>query len=178
MNFSSSANATISSKIASVSLLRQPEDRRVHEDVLAPGELVVEAGAELEQRGHAAPRDDLAPRRLQDPGDALEQRRLAAAVVAEDADRRTRLDVEVDVLERHERLVRDPAVVDDPFLQRRVVLVVELELLRDAADLDRGAPSQSSSAKFASERPNTRIAIASVMSANASEYPRYATKPQ
>ena len=43
-----------------MSLLREPEDRRVHEDVLAAGELVVEARAELEQRGHAAARDDLA----------------------------------------------------------------------------------------------------------------------
>ena len=69
-------------------LLRQTEDRRVHEDVLAAGELGVEAGAELEQRGQPAPGDDLALVRLQDAGDALEQRRLAGAVVAEDPDRR------------------------------------------------------------------------------------------
>ena len=127
---------------------RQSEDRGIHEDVLATRELVVETRAELEQRGHASPRDDLAPGRLQDAGDALEQRRLAAAVVPEDADRRALLDVEVDVLQSHERLVGDPAVMDDPFLQRRVVLVVELELLRDAADLDRRrhlrAPRRSS----------------------------------
>ena len=79
-------------------LLRQTEDCRVHEDVLAAGQLVVESGAELEQGGYPAPGDDLASGRLEDARDALEQRRLAAAVVAEDAHRRARLDVEVDVL--------------------------------------------------------------------------------
>ena len=33
----------------------EPEDRGVHVDVLATGELGVEAGAELEQRRRAAP---------------------------------------------------------------------------------------------------------------------------
>ena len=95
-------------------------------------------GAELEQRGEPAARDDLALVRLQDPGDALQQRRLARAVVAEDADGRARLDVDVDVVERDEVLERDAPEVDHPLLQRRVVLVVEAEVLRDVADLDRG----------------------------------------
>ena len=71
--------------------------------------------------------------------------------------------------QRHERLVRDPAEVDHPLLQRRVVLVVQLNCFETLADLDRGAPSQSSSAKFASERPNTRTAIASTMTPNAND---------
>ena len=37
-------------------LLRHAEDRAVEVDVLAPGELGVEAGAELEQRGDLARR--------------------------------------------------------------------------------------------------------------------------
>ena len=94
---------------ASISRLRQPEDRRVHEDVLAAGQLGVEAGAELEQRGHPAARADLALGRLQDAGDALQQRRLARAVVAEQPDGRALLDVEVDVVERREVLERDRA---------------------------------------------------------------------
>ena len=155
MNFSSSENATISSKTRVDVALRQAEDRRVHVDVLAAGQLGVEAGAELEQRGEPAAGDDLALVGLQDPGDALQQRRLARAVVAEDADGRALLDVDVDVVERDEVLERDAPEVDHLLLQRRVVLVVEPEVLRDVPDLDRGGHGYSSSAKFASLRPNT-----------------------
>ena len=90
------------------------------------------------ERGQPAPRHDLALVGLQDPGDALQQRRLARAVVAENADGRALLDVDVDVVERDEVLERDAPEVDHPLLQRRVVLVVEAEVLRDVADLDRG----------------------------------------
>ena len=55
MNCSSSAKATISSNTAVDVALGQPEDRRVQEDVLAAGQVGLEAGAELEQRGQAAP---------------------------------------------------------------------------------------------------------------------------
>ena len=99
----------------------------------------MEAGTELEQRRQATPRDDLAHRGLQDPGDALQQRRLARAVVSEEADRLALRDLEVGVTERPEVLVRDPAEVDGAFLQRRVPLVVEAEALGDGADLDRGS---------------------------------------
>ena len=43
---------------ASVSPPRQPEERGVQVDVLAPGQLGVEAGAELEQRGEPSPVPD------------------------------------------------------------------------------------------------------------------------
>ncbi len=126
MNFSSSENATISSKISVGVLLRQTEDRRVHEDVLAAGELVVEAGAELEQRSDAAAGDDLTARGLQDAGHALQQRRLAGAVVARGCRRSSPASTSKSTsCSAHERLVGDPAVVHDPLFQRRVVLVVE-----------------------------------------------------
>ena len=154
---------------------RQSQDRRIHVDVLATGQLVVEAGTELEQRGHAAAREDLTGRRLQDAGDALEQRRLARSVVAEQPDGRPLFDRERHLLQRPERLEWHAPEVDDLLLQRRVVLVVQAELLRDTADLDRGDHDQSSSAKFASARPNTYTASASTISPNASDIPRYAT---
>jgi hypothetical protein len=116
--------------------LREAEDRCIHEDVLAPGELGMEARAQLEQRRQPAARDDLAVVGLQDPGDALQQRRLARAIVTEDPDRRSFLDLDVDVVERDEVLERDAPEVDHPLLQRRVVLVVETEMLRDVTDLD------------------------------------------
>ena len=53
---SSSANATISSKRVADLGSPEPLDRAVQEDVLAPGEVGVEAGAELEQRPDAAVR--------------------------------------------------------------------------------------------------------------------------
>ena len=51
--FSSSANATISSKRCLMSARAQALDRAVQEDVLAAREVEVEAGAELEQRADA-----------------------------------------------------------------------------------------------------------------------------
>ena len=96
MNLSSSENATISSKISSVSFFDSPRIDAFMKTFSRPGELVVESRTELEQRGHPPSGDDLAPGGLQDAGDALEQRRLAAPVVPEDPDGRARLDVEVD----------------------------------------------------------------------------------
>ena len=52
-------------------------DRAVQEDVLAPGEVEVEAGAELEERADAPLGSDAPARRLDDPGDDSQQRRLA-----------------------------------------------------------------------------------------------------
>ena len=66
---------------------RQPEQRAVQVDVVPAGELGLEARAELQHRRELAADDDLAGGRLQDAGDALEQRRLARAVPAEDARR-------------------------------------------------------------------------------------------
>ena len=60
----------------------------------------MEARAELEQRGDATARLDPAGGRRDDPGDQAEQRRLARAVAADQADRLARLDRERDVPER------------------------------------------------------------------------------
>ena len=68
----------------------QPEDRAVEEDVLASGEVGMEAGAELEQRADPAADVDAALGRLDDPGDDAQQRALARAVAADEAERRCR----------------------------------------------------------------------------------------
>ncbi len=67
----------------------EAEDGAVQVDVLASGEFGMEAGAELEQRAHAALDRDRSRRRLDDAGDEPQQRRLARAVAADQADRLT-----------------------------------------------------------------------------------------
>src|SRR4029079_2601527 len=88
----------------------QSVDRAAQEDVLAAAEVRMEAGAELEQRPDRA--DDLEPpaRQREDPCDQAQQRRLAGAVAADEADRRSRLDLEGHVLQR-------PDVVGPPRLR-------------------------------------------------------------
>src|SRR3989440_10679081 len=54
----------------------EPVDRAVEEDVLAAGEIGMEARAELEQRTDATGHLDSARARLDDPGDQAQQRRL------------------------------------------------------------------------------------------------------
>ena len=66
--------------------LGHPEQRAVQVDVLPARQVLLEAGAELEEAGQLAPHGHLARGRLEHPADALEQRRLARAVAAEDAD--------------------------------------------------------------------------------------------
>ena len=68
----------------------EAENGPVQIDVLASGELGVEAGAELEQRSDSALHGNRPGRRLDDPGDEPEQRRLARAVAADQADCLTR----------------------------------------------------------------------------------------
>ena len=84
------------------------EDRAVQEDVLAPCELGVESGADLEQGPHAAAEPRLAFGRRGDPGEDLEQGALAGAVVADDAHRLASLDLEAHVAQRPELLGPGP----------------------------------------------------------------------
>ena len=71
---------------------REPVDRPVQEDVLAPGEIGMETRAELEQRRDAPRRLDASRRRLDDPRDETQERRLARAVAADEPDGVARLD--------------------------------------------------------------------------------------
>ena len=55
-------------------------------DVVGPGELGIEAGAHLDQRGDVAADRDLPAGRRVDPRQQPQQRALARAVAADDAD--------------------------------------------------------------------------------------------
>ena len=135
----------------------EAEDRRVEVDVLPAGEVGVEAGPELEQRGHPPARGDRAGRGLQDAADQLEQGALARAVRADEADGRPGLDLERDVLEGPEVLLVQvrAAEVDHPLLER--LLLADDEPLGQVADLDDdGAAHHSSCAKLPCSRAKTR----------------------
>ena len=75
----------------------QAHDFAVEVDVFAAGEFGVEAGAELEQGGDAAARDDAAGGGLQDAADDLEERALAASIGADEAEGLTLLELEADI---------------------------------------------------------------------------------
>ena len=81
-------------------LARQAEQRAVEVDVLPAGELRVDARPHLDERADPPADVDPAGVGVHDPGQDLQQRRLARAVDADQADRLARLDDEVDVLER------------------------------------------------------------------------------
>ena len=72
----------------------EPVDRTVQIDVLTSREVLVEPGAELEQRADPPADRDPPRRRLEDPGHQLQQRRLARAVSTDEPERVARLDLE------------------------------------------------------------------------------------
>ncbi len=124
-------------------LPREAEQRGVEEDVVPARHLRLEAGAELQHGGQVTAEQDLAGRRLEDPGDALEEGRLSRAVPAEDPERLALGDLELDVAQRPELLEGDLAGVDDPLLQGGVLLLVEPEALGDVLDVDGEAQGRS-----------------------------------
>ena len=114
----------------------QPVDRAVQEDVLAAGEVGVEAGAELEQRADPSADGDAALGRLDDPGDQAQQRRLAGAVPADEPHGLARLDRERDVLERdHVGRLGSPAE-HEQLLQASRLVRPDAEATRDPLDAD------------------------------------------
>ena len=94
-----SAKATMSSNFRVGLLLGHAEDRGVHVDVLAAGELLVEAGAGGDQPGDPAAGEDRAAVGLHHAADQLQQRALARAVEAHQPDRLPLLDLEGDAVE-------------------------------------------------------------------------------
>ncbi len=66
---------------------REPEHDAVDHDVLAPRDLRVEAGAELDEGRDFSVHREVPGRRLEEAGDELQERRLAAAVRPHDAER-------------------------------------------------------------------------------------------
>ena len=114
----------------------QPVDRAVQEDVLAAGEVGVEAGAELEQRADPAADGDAALGRLDDPGDQAQQRRLAGAVPADEPDRLARLDRERDVAQRQDVARLGAPAEHEQLLQASRLVRPDAEAARDPLDAD------------------------------------------
>src|SRR5262245_28161930 len=114
-------------------------DRAAEEDVLAAGEIGVEAGAELEQRADRAAHVERASSRREDARDQAQERRLARAVAADEADRRAGLDLERHVVQRPDLLAPTGLPAQHRLLQRQVPMRVHAEaaahVLRD--DLSR-----------------------------------------
>src|SRR4029453_4874829 len=76
------------------------------EDVLAAGQLRMEAGADLEQAADATANLGATLRRARDARQDLEQRRLAGAVVSDDPDHLALLPPEGNVAQAPGRLLR------------------------------------------------------------------------
>jgi hypothetical protein len=85
--------------------LAHAENRAVHVDVFAAGELGVKAGADLEQRADPAPELNPPFGRGDDAGEDLEQGALAGAVPAHDARHLAHADLEGHVAQRPEEVV-------------------------------------------------------------------------
>ena len=121
------------------------QDGAVEVDILAPGEVGMEAGADLEHAGDAAVDLDPSARRLGDAAEDLQKRALAAAVRADDAEAFAGLHLERDVLQRPEFVVRALAPAEEaPERAGPEALVVALpEMVHD----DSGLAHQSTSAK-------------------------------
>ena len=104
MNSPSSAYSMIDGSELAGHRVVEAEERAAEQDVVAPGQLLVEAGAERQQPGDVAVDVDHALGRMDDPGEDLEERALAGAVRADDRQRLAVLDAQVDVAERPELL--------------------------------------------------------------------------
>ena len=121
-------------------LLRIAEQGAVEVDVLACGQLQVEPGAELDERGDAALDRAAAFGGLQHAGDDLEHGGFARAVGAEDAEHIAFLHLERHVVERTELLEAKLAFgeSDRVLLEAVELLAGDVEDHGDVVDLDHG----------------------------------------
>ena len=115
------------------------QNRAVHIDVLAAGHLIVEAGADLQHRGHAAANSDLALGGGRDAGQQLEQGRFARAVAADDAQCLPLIDRQIHAVQRHKGLPKQPLIRADDGV--RVLLAAHarppaLQVVRQRAAAD------------------------------------------
>ena len=122
----------------------EAEHRAAEEDVLAGGELRIEADAELEERGELAVHAGVAGVGFVDAAEDLEQRALATSVGTGDAEELPGRDVEGDVPQRDQVAVsRRAAPVRHPVLQRAASVERNAESLAKMRDLDDRAHSDS-----------------------------------
>ena len=141
-------------------LLGEAQHDAVDENVLAAGNLRMEAGAQLDQRRDAAVDLDAALGGTRDAGHALEQRALAGSVAADHAVGAALRDGERHAAKRLERFVgleiAEQAAVEDRRLQRGKLPLPRVAAvdLRDVDDVDGGR--HTSSAKLSRRRSNTK----------------------
>lgn len=81
-------------------LFGHAQNGAVHEDILPTRHLLVETRADLQEAGDAAPRADSAHGRASDLTEEFQQGGLAGAVLADNANDISLLDLEVDIAER------------------------------------------------------------------------------
>src|SRR3954447_23263887 len=112
-------------------------DRSVQVDVLAPGELGVEARAELDQRADTATDRQAAVRGREDPREQLQQGGLPGAVRADDAERLAGRDVEVDVAQRRQLARARQLSPQQQLLQRAALRQADREHPAECAGVDR-----------------------------------------
>ena len=82
--------------------LLHPHDRALEVEVLATGQIGMEAGRDLDERADTSADLAASARRSQDPGQQLQHRRLAGAVRADDAERVAGAHLEGHVAQRPE----------------------------------------------------------------------------
>src|SRR5207247_462587 len=105
-------------------------------DVVAPGEIAVEAGAERQQARDVTVDLDDPGRRRDDPGEHLEKRALAGAVGPDDAQRLAVDDLEGDIPQRPEMWVGALDLVAPGQRLAEGLLARELEVVLDPETLD------------------------------------------
>src|SRR5919108_1141004 len=110
----------------------QSVDRAAQEDVLAPGELRMEAGAEFEQGPDPSADGDSARRGREDPGDETKQRRLPGAIPSHETDGLARLDLERDIPNRPDVGRPQLPPPDDRLFQGDISLRVDAKAATDA----------------------------------------------
>ena len=150
MNWPSSANSMMLASSARISRVVKPKERGAQVDILAAGQLLVEADAQPEQRGHA-PLDANDPgRRLEYARDDPEEGRVARAIGPDEPEHLARLHGETDVVQRPELLPSLAQVrakqAERSFLQEVLALRAQGEGFADTGALDHRR-HQSSSAK-------------------------------
>src|ERR1700730_7018766 len=114
-------------------LLLHPHDGTVQKDVFAPGQFLVEPGADFQQRGDASPRPYPAGGGISDFREYLEERALAGTVTADDADDLPLLDREGNIVQGPEDFLRCPLAKRRP--QQAHELIAQLGLLLQRPEL-------------------------------------------
>ena len=130
--------------------LGDAKERRVDEDVLAPGEIGVKPAPSSSSDAMRPRTRHLAGGRQQDSRDALEQRRLARAVVTQHPQRLALLNGEVELLQCPQVAVTLAPKVNEAVLQRADRILHDAEPLGDPLRFDR--VHQIASAKLPSAR--------------------------